>query len=42
MRRLGLAIVLTLALGSAAFAQSLHLQPGQSAVEGSAGWRRDR
>lgn len=38
MFRVGLSIALTLAVSSMAQAQSLHLQPGQSAVEASAGW----
>lgn len=38
MVRTALSLAFVLAVGSPAFAQSLHLQPGQSAVEGSAGW----
>lgn len=38
MSRLLLSLALTLVVGAPALAQSLHLPPGQSAVEGSAGW----
>jgi hypothetical protein len=38
MTRLLLSFALALAVSSPALAQSLHLQPGQSAIEGSAGW----
>lgn len=38
MKRLCWSFVLALFASTAAFAQSLHLPPGQSAIEGSAGW----